>query len=216
MNKEQKEIIKFINQNKDYYPEYLNEKIQKKISYGYTCDINQIYCHLKLKEINNTDYYEFYKVIKNNFNLNNIKILDVACGIIPILSSIIKENEKSTITAINNKMLFKNYKGIITKEFDLTKDYDVNNYDLIIGFRPCEVTEKIIQEAMQNKKDFCLYMCPCVMKPINNHHKGRWSQKRWYNYLEKVITDDKSYDLKVIIDDKLDDDCPIFIANYKR
>ena len=216
VREKKKRVIDFILENKEYYKEYLNPNIMKKINYGYTSDVNQIYCHLGFKKIENTDYYEFYKIIKENFGITNKRIIDVACGLIPIVSYIIKLNENCYIKAADKRIIFKNYKNIPTEEIDLTKDYNIEDYDLIIGFRPCYVTENIIIQALKNNKDFCIYMCPCILKPSDNHFKGRWSKKRWYKYLESLIVNNRNYDLKIITSKYLDDNCPVFIGKYKK
>ena len=42
-------IIKFLQQNKNYYQEYFEKDRLSKRNYGYICDINQIYCYLGKK-----------------------------------------------------------------------------------------------------------------------------------------------------------------------
>ena len=39
-------LINFLQQNKNYYPKYFEKNRLSKCNYGYTCDINQIYCYL--------------------------------------------------------------------------------------------------------------------------------------------------------------------------
>jgi len=212
--KEILKIKKFINENPKYYNNLINVNLDNRVFYGFSSEINQIICHLEMIELTNTDYYQFYKIIKKHFNLKNKKILEVASGPIPILSSIIKENEKTEITAVNEKILYKNYKGVKTKEKDLTKPYVLKKYDLIIGFRPCIISENIINLSMHYKKDFCIYLCSCPLKPKNEN--GIWGQRKWHNYLINIILQNKNYNLKIIKSKKLLDDCPVLIAKYKK
>ena len=44
-------VIKFLQKYKNYYPEYFEKNRISKCNYGYTCDINQIYCFLGEKNI---------------------------------------------------------------------------------------------------------------------------------------------------------------------
>ena len=37
-------VIEFLRKHKNTYPEYFEKNRLEKIKYGYTCDINQIYC----------------------------------------------------------------------------------------------------------------------------------------------------------------------------
>ena len=137
------EVIDFIKKHTDFYSEYLINNRLEKCKYGYTCDIDQIYCYLNKVNISETVYNKFYNLSKEYFNLDNKSILEVGCGYIPILSSIYKNNGYS-IEAINNKILFKDYNNIKTTEYDLNKEYDLSKYDLIVGIRPCVITENII------------------------------------------------------------------------
>jgi len=209
-------VVDFILENPKVYHEYLIKDRLQKIHYGYTSDVNQIYCYLGAVDVTETDYYEFYNLVKNNFDLNNKNIVEVACGYIPIIASIIKEEHTtSNVTAINRKIVVKNYKNTITEEYDLFNDYDFSSTDLIIGFRPCDVTEKIIRDAIKYKKDFCLYLCPCSLKPLNNAYKGKWTMKRWHNYIISLIKSTNEYWCQIIIDNKMMDECPIIIAKHK-
>lgn len=212
------DVINFLKENKEYYPEYFINNRLSKVKYGYTCDINQIYCYLNKIPIKNTDYYKLVQIINDHFNLKNMNILEVACGYIPILSGIIKENYNTKNTAINNKILINNYKNVNTIEFDLFKPFNLSDYDLIIGFRPCAITENIILECFYYKKDFLIYLCPCDNKPLNKHNYNpkTWTYKKWHNYIISLIKNNRNYIIKIIKNHELEDDCPIIIAKYKR
>lgn len=208
-------LKEFIKNYKFFYPGLMDKNI-KECFYGYSSEINQIYCHLGLIDLKDTDYFEFYKILKEHFDLKNKIILDVASGVIPVLASIIKDTEKIKVTAVNDKILFKNYHGVITKEADLNNYYDLSEFDLIIGFRPCVTTDNMMQLAIKNKKDFCFYMCPCTLKPRDVKIDAPWGQRKWYDYLKSLIQNDNNYELKVTTSKNLLDDCPIFIGKYKK
>ncbi len=57
-----KEVIDFIKKHKDFYPEYFVNNRLKKCKYGYTCDVDQIYCHLNKVDITTTVFYNFYNL----------------------------------------------------------------------------------------------------------------------------------------------------------
>ncbi len=206
-----KEVIDFLIKYKEFYPEYFVNKRIYKCKYGYTCDIDQIYCHLNLIKIYNTVYYKFYELSKIYFNINNLKLLEVACGYIPILSSIYIKNNIN-ITAVNKKILFPNYKGIKTLEFDLNKPFNLKNYDLILGIRPCTPTEQIINECYKYKKDFMIYLCPCIHNSINNMNFS--SYDNWIKYLQKKLNHFKNYSIIFIQPKDFPDNCPIIIGKY--
>lgn len=209
-------IIEFMQEHIQFYMDYVPKHIQEKIKFGYTSSVDQIYCHLNLVNVEDTNYYQFYRTLRENFELNGKKIFEVCCGQIPILSYIIHKNENTVNYAIDQNAIFDSYKGVAVKktEFNISDEY--LNSEIIIGFRPCEATEEFIVNALKYKKDFCIYLCPCICKPINNHYKGRWSKKRWHNYLISLIEKDNNFNLKVIYDNSIGDDSPIIIAKYKK
>lgn len=204
------EVIEFLKLHKDVYNIYFENNRLSKCYYGYTCDINQIYCYLNLIDINETEYYTFYNLSKKYFNLNNIKILEVACGYIPILSSIYKNNNFD-IDALNNKIVIDNYNNIKTIECDLTDKFNLEKYDLIIGFRPCDTTEQILDLCYFYNKDFMIYLCPCIHNPINKEITFS-TYKEWLNYLKNKLNNFKNYNIDIFSDKDLPDDCPVIIG----
>lgn len=204
----------FLDKYKKYYPEFKDENIRKKICYGFHCDTDQILCHLGLINIKQTAYYNFYKVIKNSFQLTNKKIIEVCSGLIPIVSSIIKQNETvKSITALNSNFLFKNYKNVKTIKANLkSKELNFSQADLIIGFRPCSPTENIMDMAIKFKKDFVLYLCPCDNIPTNSHES--LPSKEWIKYLLTKLYSLTNYEIKIIQDNNMQDNMPIIIAKY--
>ena len=207
-------VKKFIKKYKKYYTKSLIH--EKNLFYGFSSEVNQIFAHFGITPLENTDYYEFYQILKKFFDLKTTNILEITSGPIPILASIIRNKEDISITAINKKIIFKNYKNVTTIQKDLNYFYNIQKYDLIIGFRPCETTEKMINLAIKYKKDFCFYLCPCVFKPKKTDGNEPWGQRKWHNYLINIILQNKNYDLKIIKSKKLLDDCPVLIAKYKK
>lgn len=208
-----KDVINFMEKFKKEYSEYfVNDRLQK-CKYGYTCDVNQIYCYLNKKNIEDTEYYTFFKISKLFFNFKNKKILEVCCGKIPILSSLYKR-ENLNISATNNKILINNYKNIPTFECDFENDTDIKEYDIIIGLRPCSPTEKILDLCLKHKKDFIIYLCPCIHEPLDNNFKKNITYEEWINYLKEKLYKYNDYQLYFLSYNKLPDNCPIIIGKY--
>ncbi len=208
-----RKINDFIDKYKSYYKDFIPLSIRKKIKYGYHCDTDQIFCHLNIVKKNESAYYRFLKILKSYFNLRTLCIAELSCGLIPILSSTAKRYTRKNITAISNKILFKNYKSIETIETDLTKNFDLTKFDLIIAFRPCFPTENIIDLCFQYKKDFAVYLCPCIFQPKDSNKKFE-STEQWHNYLIKKVRNNKAYSTSIIKSDRLQDDMPIIISKY--
>lgn len=205
------EVINFIKKHKDFYPEYLINNRLQKCKFGYTCDIDQIYCYLNQVDIKDTIYFNFYELSCKYFNLKNKNLLEVACGYIPILSSIYKENNIS-VEATNIKILIKNYKGVKTIEYDLNKNYNLKHYDLIIAIRPCSITEHLLDNCYKYKKDFMIYLCPCIHKPKSGDTIS--SYEEWIIYLKRKTTKFKNYDIQFITPKNFIDNCPVIIGYY--
>lgn len=207
------EVIDFIKKHKDFYPEYLINNRLQKCKFGYTCDIDQIYCYLNQIDIKDTIYFNFYELSCKYFNLKSKNLLEVACGYIPILSSIYKENNIK-VEAVNIKILAKNYKGVKTIEYDLNKNYNLKKYDLIIAIRPCNITENLLDNCYKYKKDFMIYLCPCIHKPKSEDTIS--SYEEWINYLKRKTTKFKNYVIKFITPKNFIDNCPVIIGYYLK
>ena len=206
-----KEVLDFLRMHKDYYSDYFIDNRLLKCRYGYTCEIDSVYCHLNKINIKETVYFNFYKLTKKLFDLKKGTILEVGCGYIPILSSIYKQNGFD-VDAVDKKILFKNYKQVHTIEFDLTKEFDLSNYHLIVGLRPCTITENVIELCYRYHKSFIIYLCPCIHKPKNNVNINAYTE--WINYLKEKTAEFQNYNISFIKVKTMPDDCPVVIGKY--
>lgn len=205
------EVLSYLKTHKEYYKEYfLNDRLSK-CKYGYTCDINQIYCYLNKIDIKCTEYYTFYNISLQYFDFNNKNIVDVCCGKIPILSSLYKNNNYK-IEAIDKQIVANNYNGIKTIEYDLRKKYSFKKYDIILSIRPCEPTDYIINLCLKERKDFMIYLCPCTHKTAKGKKFKKYDE--WINYLKYKLSSHKEYNTIFLTDDNLPDNNYIIIAKY--
>lgn len=210
-------VIDFIKVNSTKYPEYFINDRLNKIKFGYTSDIDQIYYYLDSSNINKSGYYEFYKITKKYFNINDRYLLEVASGLIPILAGIFKD-KNCKIDASNLDFSVKNYKNVNMIKCDLSKKINLSKYDLIIGYRSCEITENIIDLCYEYSKNFIFYLCPCDNKPNNKNIKitKDWNYNNWHNYLIEKIKRNSNYDLRIIYNKNMPDNCPIIIGKYNK
>lgn len=207
-------VIKFLQKYKNYYSEYFEKNRLSKCIYGYTCDINQIYCFLGEKNIKESEYYRFYNICKKYFDLKNMKVLDACCGKIPILSLIYRDKCLS-IEAIDKQVIIKDYEKIKIYEEDIINFNNFDKFDLVISFRPCFPTEIIINKCIENNINFIIYLCPCVHQGINNSSKFK-AYDEWIKYLKGKLLQLTNYDIKFKIDKNMPDDCPIIIGIKKE
>lgn len=203
------DVINFLKDNKNFYNEYFINDRLKKCKYGYTCDINQIYCYLNKINISKTEYFKFFNLSLDYFDFNNKKILEVCCGKIPILSSIYKDYGYN-ITAIDNQLILNNYKDIKLYKADISNENLFKSSDIIVAIRPCDPIDTIIELCFKFKKSFMIYLCPC----IHNSHNGKkfQSYNEWILYLKNKIYSNKNYKCDFLICSDFPDDCYIIIA----
>lgn len=72
MNK--KKIKKFLDKYREKYSNILMDGLLDEICNGYSKSddkVNQILCHLRLVDKKNTDYYTFYQVLQENFDIDS-------------------------------------------------------------------------------------------------------------------------------------------------
>ncbi len=210
----------FLKNNKNFYIDYLFNDFKDRLFMGYTKNndvINQIYCYLDLIDIKNTEYYQYYKYLQDNFNVNNKNILEVGCGIIPILANIIYEHNNKITLCESNVLINDNNLNIINDKFNINTNID--NYDFIYGFRPCMATESIIKNCLTNHKEFSIYTCMCALQPneeYNNFSKDNWDYKKWHEYLIYIANkyNDGTFNIKIDYIKEIDE-CPI-ISAFKK
>lgn len=202
-NVEKEKLTKFKQEYYNLYPDYLQEELDEKLLLGFTNNndiINQIYCYLNLIEENINPYLEFYNILNNNFDLKNMKILEVGCGFIPILSKIFSDNNIS-IDIIDPLVTFKtlNAGKVLNEKFSI--DTNIDNYDLIIGYNPCGATENMIRKSITESKDFCIFLCGCCFLPADYTDR---TPDRWHKYLYDLATElsNGKYEIKFIYFDK--------------
>lgn len=219
MNK--RKIDNFLDRYAHLYPDYLKSDFKKKIYDGYTINndvINQIYCFLELVNIKKTDYYIFYKYLKEH-NFLSENILEVGCGLIPILSRIVYD-EGYNITALDKNIIFDDF-GFHVIEKELSDSFSYSNYSSIIAFRPCMATETTIRNCLKNNIPFCIYLCSCSLypqEPYKEFDKKDWSNKKWIAYLMHVVDKYNEHDMivKLEYDTGLFDECPIIYGKVTK
>jgi len=210
-------LNRFKNKYSHLYPDYLQEEIENKLLLGYTNNndtINQIYCYLNIVDDNINAYKGFINILKNNFDLNK-NILEIGAGNIPILIKYLEE-EKINVDIVEPNIIFDNIiKGKIIKE-KFTEKTNISNYDLIIGYNPCQATESIIKNAIKHNKDFCIALCGCCFLPDIYTER---TPIEWHKYLldvAKKLSKDKYEVTFEYFDDKYKIEYPIIVGKCKQ
>lgn len=210
-------LTNFKNKYISLYPDYLQEEINEKLMLGYTNNndtINQIYCYLNLVNDSINAYKSFINILENNFDLNR-NILEVGAGTIPILAKYLSD-EKVNVDILEPNIIFDTItKGKIIKE-KFTNKTNINDYDLIIGYNPCQATEGIIKNSIKHNRDFCIALCGCCFLPEEYTNR---TPEEWHKYLFEIAKKlgKDNYEIKFeYFDDRYKIEYPIIIGKLKK
>ena len=201
LTKEDKDKINdFIKKYYHLYPDYLQEEIDNKAMLGFTNNndtINQIYCFLNIDDKDINPYFYYYNYLKNIYNLDDMNILEVGSGTIPILASYFDKN----ITLMDKYLIEHFYKDYNYLKESFDEDTNISDYDLVIGYNPCQATESIIRNAIKNNKDFSIALCGCCFLPKEYTER---TAKKWHEYLYRIATElgKDNYDIRMDYFDK--------------
>ncbi len=156
----------FLETHKDDYDEreyeFLKRNWKFALSKGFHMDIiRQMFAELGLLTEKNDIYQGFMKILEENFDIDR-DIIEVGGGHIPSLAKrIALKQKKGTITVYDPRLLTteSEYPNMILKKECFTRDTPVSSDQLVIGFMPCDATEKLLSSAVKNNADFLVALC---------------------------------------------------------
>lgn len=204
-----KKKIEFIKYQKMYYKNYyddekrfINSNIFKNND---SCEVDllaQIYSRIGVFNEYEDRYLQYVKLLSNEFSLCG-NILEVGAGRFPIVSYHLSKIKcrKGTITAYDPRLVTNELEKIKLVKKNFTMEDDIEKYDLIIGFAPCDATETIIRQACKNKKDFSIATCGCTIHfPLEFYKsKKNYTEQEWFDYLYLLASEIKSEDCLIDI-----------------
>ena len=194
--KSKREIIKlfdkFIDTYGDRYPEctlemILDEFYEKLGSYETYDIVQQIYTELEIWDKEDDIYYNHFKKVKENFDINS-NILDLCSGRIPSFANTIAKHQlkigNGTITCYDPRLIYNNkYSNMTLYRKEFNEQVDISNFDLITGLYTCEASETIIRQSIKNDKDFYIALCGC------NHFDYSCEEGAYQEYLVDYAND---------------------------
>ncbi len=151
----------------------------------------QIYAKIGALEKEKNMYLWYKEYLKSMFNGIDKNIVEVGAGIYPILSEYIAEEQTTgTITAYDPSIINRNRKKIIIKKEEFKKQTDIEKADLVIGFKPCEGTLPLVENAIKNDKEFSVALCGCTHFPRQLLEIGFIPTKeKWLEYVYAIAKD---------------------------
>lgn len=143
--------LEFIRSN---WVHFLDKKFQVDI-------LRQMYSELGFMDDKEDIYHAFIKILEENFDIDT-DIIEVGGGRIPSLAKrIALKQKKGTITVYDPNLISTDspYPNMVLRQQPFTLQTPVKEDQLIIGFMPCEATEKIIYNAKKNNAHFLIALC---------------------------------------------------------
>lgn len=164
----QSRVLEYLNQHRDEYDEYELMGIENfakhpNLKQASKADgIREILDELGLIPDSHNIYVSFIDLINQQFGIDGKHILEVGGGIIPRLAKRIHLKQNSgSITVYDPRLSTKtvgNDRLILKKEM-FHRDTPTTGIDLLVGLMPCKGAEPLIDNAVNNRKDFMLWLC---------------------------------------------------------
>ena len=162
----QLKVNRFLEENKHGYNdreiEYIRANWVHSLDKKFQVDIlRQMYSELGFTDEENDIYHAFIKILEENFDIDT-DIIEVGGGKIPSLAKRIALKQKQgTITVYDPNLISTEspYPNMVLRKQPFTLKTPVEKDQLIIGFMPCEATERIIYNARQNGAHFLIALC---------------------------------------------------------
>lgn len=128
-------------------------------------------------------YERFSNVVNDVHGIDNKNIVEIGGGRFPSLAKKLKLKQKNGSITVYDPNL---HTECDTERFKLKKKranahMDVDNCDLIIGLMPCKGAETLLDLALNNKKDFVLWLCEGG--PHGDEFDFFEDDEEWRNYM---------------------------------
>jgi len=175
---------------------YIEENFLKEIHGKEAPDIlMQVYSELDIYPSPAVFYKRHLELIKKHFPITG-NVLEIGSGRIPAFANLLASEQlklgKGTVTIYEPLLveMTPKHSNITIHKEEFTPSTDVKPYDLITGILPCDVTETILESAIENQKDFYVAMCGCVHSPLSYFYGFYGTSPQLYQ--EEVIEKAKS------------------------
>ena len=124
--------------------------------------VREVYDELGLLADEDNIYLGFIEMLDDIFDIKDKNIVEVGGGVIPRLGKRIASRQtegKITVYDPRLSVYERDLERMHLVRDKFTKDTDVKDVDLLIGFMPCEATHLIISSATENDIDFMIALC---------------------------------------------------------
>jgi hypothetical protein len=201
--------------------EHINDNFATGLDNDMRADVlNQVYAHLGMLTDEQNLYKGYLKLLKYNFNIDN-NILEVGGGYLPVMAEYIDCEQQQigtgTITVYDPNLVVNKLGNINLVKKEFKPNYNISEYDLVMGIMPCEATEMIIKAANNANKDFFIGLCGCTH--FDHNYYEHISSQQWFNYIyrraNENLNEDRQIDIK-LIDQSYGLPYPVIISKSKQ
>ena len=180
----------------------------------------QVYSGLNLYDNDIDLYFNYLNSIKSIFKLD-CNILEIGGGMLPILSNKIAIEQlnigKGTITMYDPMLAAtkSKYSNLKLYKHEFTSSTNIDDYDLVISIRPCDVTEDLIKRVCEEKKNFYIQMCGCTHFTIDQIRKYGLSAESYQKFIIDLANNLLGEEVNITkIDNKFGIDYPILYKKF--
>lgn len=124
--------------------------------------VREVYDELGIIQDDNNIYLGFIELIRNIYDIDDMKIVEVGGGVLPRLGkrlsdiistgSITVYDPRLSVYESNNEKL-----RLVRENFSINTN--ISDADLLIGLMPCEACDVIVESALMYEKNFILALC---------------------------------------------------------
>lgn len=122
----------------------------------------ELYDELGILPDDRNVYNEFMDLLEEEVGVDGKNILEVGGGILPRLGERIALSQNRGSLTIYDPRLSREIESsdsfVLLRE-NFTRELNGDGYDLVVGLKPCDITEDIIRWAIDNKVNFMIGLC---------------------------------------------------------
>lgn len=187
-------VDRFLRNNKNLFTNYEIQAIKhhllcSKFPEVYHKDvIREIFDHLALLPVEENLYIVFMNELLNHCNIEDKRIVEVGGGIFPNLAQrLTTKLNKGTITVYDPRLdprVKSNDKMVLKKEL-FTRQTELDDCDLVIGLMPCKGIDVLLDQAVENKKDFMVWFCEGG--PHGDYFDYFEDEDEWYHCMNVTL-----------------------------
>ena len=159
-------VIDFLRKYEDAFTSFEKRQILDTLDEDYTWSMHnhiclEVYDGLELLPDSVNPYKAFSKLIDEQFNIKNKRIIEIGGGKIPCLGRKISSMQELGSVVVYDPDLIEDgtYDNLDLKKRIFTSITNVSSADVLVGLLPCGSSSIIVNSAIRHNKDFMIALC---------------------------------------------------------